>query len=190
MENGKRSEKTSKMPKLQHQSETDRNHEMMIQRAGVVGMKRRMATNLSRSATFVDPSMNSYCYCSCLLSNEGGGGGRRQWQQRRRRQRAWLTASSTDRQRHQQTQQQRAIFSSSQTPAMERKNDNRRHGGGVEDGGGGEGQILSIQDHLDKLHAIPLENIRNFCIIAHVVSVHFCVRVRGARSVSASTISI
>ena len=31
--------------------------------------------------------------------------------------------------------------------------------------------ILSIQDHLDKLHTIPLENIRNFCIIAHVVSV-------------------
>ena len=33
-----------------------------------------------------------------------------------------------------------------------------------------EGELVSIHDHLDELHTIPLEDVRNFCIIAHVVS--------------------
>ena len=32
------------------------------------------------------------------------------------------------------------------------------------------GELVSIHDHLDELHNIPLEDVRNFCIIAHVVS--------------------
>jgi hypothetical protein len=62
-----------------------------------------------------------------------------------------------------------------------------RNGSGervVEDGGGRHDvdfdlTSLSIQDHLDELHTIPLENIRNFCIIAHVVSE--CVYGEGGR---------
>ena len=33
-----------------------------------------------------------------------------------------------------------------------------------------EGELVSIHDHLDELHTIPLADVRNFCIIAHVVS--------------------
>ena len=33
-------------------------------------------------------------------------------------------------------------------------------------------QLVSIHDHLDELHKIPLADVRNFCIIAHVV--RFC----------------
>ena len=36
---------------------------------------------------------------------------------------------------------------------------------------GGGGELISIHDHLDELHEIPLEDVRNFCIIAHVVRV-------------------
>ena len=45
---------------------------------------------------------------------------------------------------------------------------------------------LSIQDHLDELHTIPLENIRNFCIIAHVVSE--CVYGEGGRIIVEFTV--
>lgn len=31
-------------------------------------------------------------------------------------------------------------------------------------------KLVSIHDHLDELHDIPLADVRNFCIIAHVVS--------------------
>jgi len=31
-----------------------------------------------------------------------------------------------------------------------------------------EGELVSIHDHLDELHHIPLADVRNFCIIAHV----------------------
>ena len=30
-------------------------------------------------------------------------------------------------------------------------------------------KLISINDHLDELQHIPLEDVRNFCIIAHVV---------------------
>jgi len=30
------------------------------------------------------------------------------------------------------------------------------------------GELVAIQDHLEELHNIPLEDVRNFCIIAHV----------------------
>lgn len=30
-------------------------------------------------------------------------------------------------------------------------------------------KLISIHDHLNELHDIPLEDVRNFCIIAHVV---------------------
>jgi hypothetical protein len=32
--------------------------------------------------------------------------------------------------------------------------------------------LVSIIDRLDDIHKIPLADVRNFCIIAHVVSVH------------------
>ena len=31
-----------------------------------------------------------------------------------------------------------------------------------------DGELVSINDHIDELHSIPLEDVRNFCIIAHV----------------------
>ena len=34
---------------------------------------------------------------------------------------------------------------------------------------GEELKLISINDHLDELQHIPLEDVRNFCIIAHVV---------------------
>ena len=33
-------------------------------------------------------------------------------------------------------------------------------------------KLLSIHDHLNELHDIPLEDVRNFCIIAHVVRIN------------------
>ena len=42
------------------------------------------------------------------------------------------------------------------------------------DGGEEELKLVSINDHLDELQHIPLADVRNFCIIAHVVRfVHF-----------------
>ena len=77
---------------------------------------------------------------------------------------------------YQQLRQQhyhQRTFSSSQTVTIADRHLNELR---VDDGLGrhtdGDDTILSIQDHLDKLHTIPLENIRNFCIIAHVVSVY------------------
>jgi len=34
---------------------------------------------------------------------------------------------------------------------------------------GEELKLISINDHLDELQHIPLADVRNFCIIAHVV---------------------
>lgn len=31
---------------------------------------------------------------------------------------------------------------------------------------------MRLQDHLDELGSVPLSDVRNFCIIAHVVSIH------------------
>lgn len=39
----------------------------------------------------------------------------------------------------------------------------------VADNIGEELKLISINDHLDELQHIPLEDVRNFCIIAHVV---------------------
>ena len=39
-----------------------------------------------------------------------------------------------------------------------------------EEGEGGELELASIHDHIDELRTISLEDVRNFCIIAHVVS--------------------
>jgi len=39
----------------------------------------------------------------------------------------------------------------------------------IDDGGEEELKLISINDHLDELQHIPLEDVRNFCIIAHVV---------------------
>ena len=62
-------------------------------------------------------------------------------------------------------------FSSSQTPVIaDRYLNEQRVGDGLVRHADVAESILSIQEHLDKLHTIPLENIRNFCIIAHVVS--------------------
>jgi hypothetical protein len=83
-------------------------------------------------------------------------------------------------QQHQHQQQQRA-FSSSQSASMDRNGTDVR----IIEAEGGRHDVdfdstsLSIQDHLEKLHSIPLENIRNFCIIAHVVSE--CVYEEGGR---------
>lgn len=33
-------------------------------------------------------------------------------------------------------------------------------------------KLISIHDHLNELHDIPLEDVRNFCIIAHVVRIN------------------
>lgn len=43
---------------------------------------------------------------------------------------------------------------------------------------GADVELVSIIDHLDEIHKIPLADVRNFCIIAHVVSslVHKCIR--------------
>ena len=44
----------------------------------------------------------------------------------------------------------------------------------ISNGGGGHlPPTISIRDHLDVLRNIPLSDVRNFCIIAHVVSLGF-----------------
>ncbi|KAL7537036.1 hypothetical protein ACHAXR_007546, partial [Thalassiosira sp. AJA248-18] len=62
----------------------------------------------------------------------------------------------------QQQQQQHRFFSTQHSSAITHEKEVPVVGGHH------NGQLVSIHDHLDELHQIPLEDVRNFCIIAHV----------------------
>ena len=104
---------------------------------------------------FIGSSFRRSSSCAAKLTNDHSIAKRRRWS---------TTTSHTphnDINRYNNIQQHRRLqyFSTSTTDDNTEVADDRNE----------ELKLISINDHLDELQHIPLADVRNFCIIAHVV---------------------